>query len=628
MQMRTPTLLFRVLLVCLALGHATSSQAEDIGSDHVVSREVFRDTTGKMSLTEVTNASFIPSQDILAGGYTKDAVWMRLVVRPATDGSALVLRILPTYLNEITLYEPTPDRPGFWRAATTGNGTPWQERPLASISLGFPVHPAVQTTYYLRLRTASNSLLQVRALTEAEALRAEVTDMLWQGLYLALILGVAFWAIHDYWQTRDRVIRIFIGVYLVYPLYVLAILGYLAPLFPGAEWMPRLTSWSVTLLTLATLLFHRTLLLLFDIGRPARWGLNALIATDLVANGLLLLGQTSTALSLNSLVGLLGAPTLFIVALAARKDAAPGRLLLRVYYGLLCVALVSFFAPILGLSSASGRTLYGALFQGLVSALLFGNLLHARARQLVAQQAQAQQQLKLSQYQLDQHKEQLAEQGRFTAMLTHEIKNPLAAIRLNMDILQQQALPSDKRYQRIDRALEDIDTLVNRCVLSDRMEQGRYEIRPTTIDVARLIVDWQEQHPSIDRVRVAGDTTLPPVTSDPQLLAVAIANLLDNALKYSPPGSPIDINLLAVSDADGRAGIRLDVANQPGPAGFPDAELAFDKYHRGPATSRHNGFGLGLYLVKGIVERLGGRVAYLPQPDRIVFRLCLPRSLP
>lgn len=618
--------LFR-MLACITICYATTTLADQPEGDHVLSRDIYRDATGRTSLSEIINAPFTPSQEIFAGGYTSDVVWMRLLVQPALYGGPQVLRILPAYLNEITLYEPDDNQPGGWRASTTGNGTPWRTRPMATISLGFPINPATPTTYYLRLRTDSNSMLQVQALTVNEASRSEVVDMLWQGLYLALILGVAFWAIHDYWQTRDRIIRIFIGVYLVFPLYILAILGYLSPLLPEADWIPLVTSWSVTLLTLATLLFHRNLLLLFDVGQTARWLLNSLICIELIANTLLLAGHASAALALNSLVGLLAAPVLFIVALAARTEAAPGRKQLRLYYGLLCAALASFFAPVLGLSSLSAPALYGALFQGVVSALLFGSLLHARARQLVAQQLAAQQQLKLSAYELERHKHQLAEQGRFTAMLTHEIRNPLAAIRLNVDTLQQTTPPAQKHLQRIDRALHDINTLVDRCALSDHMEQGHYEVRLASIDVAWLIADWQAQHPEISRLRVIGDSGPVPVTSDPQLLAVAIANLLDNAIKYSPPDTPVEVSVRVTPAADGTENLCLDIANQPGPAGFPDGERAFEKYHRGPATSRHAGSGLGLYLVKGITEQLGGRITCLSQPDRIVFHLCLPLNL-
>lgn len=620
-------LLIRTLLF-LAFVQVLPSQAGEAGDDHVASREIYRDTTGKLSLKDVLGAPFVAAADVFAGGYTSDAIWVRLVVRPPKGGGALVLRILPTYLNEITLYEPDPDQPGTWRTTATGNRVPWRDRPLKSISLGFPVHPVVESTYYLRLRTASSSLLEVRALTTEAASRKDVTDLLWQALYLSLIVGVVFWALHDYWLTKDRVILVFSCVYMVYLFYVLAILGYLAPIFPQTRRMPEITSWSVVLLTFTILYFHKTLLSLFDVNRPARWGLKALLGIVLVVNGLMLAGKTAVALNANSLIGLLAAPMLFFVALTARKDAAPGRLMLKVYYGLLCIALMTYFAPTLGLSSASIRTLYGALFQGMVSALLFGNLLHARARQLHDEQNRAQQAIRLNEYQLDAQKEQLAEQGRFMAMLAHELKNPLAAIRLNVDTLQQGAAPADRRYGRISRALDDIDALVERCLLSDRVEQGMYEIREGTFDVASLITEWQQQHPADDRLSVSSDPSVGTLTSDPQLLAVAIANLLDNAVKYSPPGSPIEAGLHAAPGSDGRPGIRIEISNLPGPAGFPDGERAFEKYHRGAATSRHNGTGLGLFLVKGIAERLGAEVHYQPRPDRVVFSLWLPRSRP
>jgi len=628
--MRRPffPVLIRVL-AWLAFACAVPCLAEEGDPlDHIISREVFRDETGQMPLSEVINAHFTPSKGIFAGGYTKDVVWLKFAVRPATDGAPLILRILPAYLNEITLFAPDPEQPGTWRNIATGNAIPWQARPHASISLGLPVHPAATTPYYLRLQTASNALLQFQALTTGDAAHEEVTAMLWQGLYMAIILWMVLWAFHDYWLSRDRVILIFAFTYSIYLAYVLAILGYLAPVFPNSQSMPILTFWIVTLATFASISFHRTLLLLFGVVPFARWGLNALLGTSGLAIGLLLAGETAAALKLNSLVALICAPSLFLSALTARHDALPGRFRLKVYYGFICISILGYIPSILGLATANAWSLYGALVQGLVTAVLFGNLLHARSRQLVDQQAQASLRLRLSEHEIALQKAQLAEQGQFTAMLTHGLKNPLATIRFSVDGMQQQenSAQDDKRQQRIGRAIDEIDALIERCILSDRIERSNTEIRTAPVDVGQLVREWQAQHPNGERLHLASAATLPAVSSDPQLLAVTIANLLDNALKYSPPDSAVNVVLHPETDEHGATGLCLEVANQPGLAGFPDAEHAFDKYHRGQAASRENGTGLGLYIVKGIAERLGGRVGYLPQPNRIVFRLWIPQT--
>jgi two-component system sensor histidine kinase KdpD len=98
----------------------------------------------------------------------------------------------------------------------------------------------------------------------------------------------------------------------------------------------------------------------------------------------------------------------------------------------------------------------------------------------------------------------------------------------------------------------------------------------------------------------------PPVTADPVLLDAVITNLLDNALQHTPSSAPVRVR---VGSADpGR--VRLTV--EDGGAGVPDAELPrlFDRFHRAPrtgATSRP-GTGIGLAVVRGFAEAMGGRV--------------------
>lgn len=70
----------------------------------------------------------------------------------------------------------------------------------------------------------------------------------------------------------------------------------------------------------------------------------------------------------------------------------------------------------------------------------------------------------------------------------------------------------------------------------------------------------------------------------------------------------------------------LEVANEAGPAGWPDADKVFEKYYRSPHARRQTGSGLGLYLVRHLMHALGGLIDYAPSQDRIRFILYLPTS--
>jgi len=621
-------------LICLALCHAIPTwagpdQDADPAADLVVSREIFRDPSGRLSLTDVINAPFTPLQGIFAGGYTPDTVWMRLVIAPQGQPGALALRILPAYLNHITLFEPDPAHPGSWHSQHSGNAMPWQDRPYAGLALGFVVHPTTatqSTTYYLRLNTVSNALLQVQAYPVKVANQQGIGQMLWQGLYMAIIVWIILWATQVYWLTRDRVILAFAATYAVYLLYVLTILGYAALLLPTLQRLPELTAWSVTLAVWTSLFFHRGLLLHHHLPRAAKWALTLLLVVGLAPTGLLLAGQTASALKLNSLITLAAGPILFVVALTTRQAAGTMVRRIKIYYGLLLLSLFGYVAPVLGLTTASSWTLYGALIQGLVSALLFAHLLHGRSRQLIDQKNQAQLALTLSTQQLELHQAQLAEQARFTAMLTHELKNPLATIRLSLDALQLSSPPpAAKRYQRIDRALGEIDLLVESCVLSDRLEQGRQPLQAVHINLIALMDDYLDRHPEQKpRVQIESDSPSASLHGDPLLLGVAVTNLIDNALKYAPADSAVQIRLHSQPDPVGGPGWALEVANLPGPAGWPDPAQLFKKYQRGPNARHLKGFGLGLYLVGEIAAKIGGKIDYAPSATHIMFCLWLP----
>ena len=542
----------------------------------------------------------------------------------------MVLRVLPAYLNTLTLFVPTAE--GQWDSQTTGNSVPWEMRPHPAFSLGFVVHPQAETTYFLRLQTASNALLHIQAAPPAEATLLEMKSVAWQGLYAALILWIVLWAMQDHLLRRDRLTLTFASAYGVYFVYVLTIQGYLSLLLPTVGWIDTATGYFVTLAVLTTLVFHRALLGLFALPRPARWVLNALPTCAVATMLLLVLGQTTLALKLNSLLALLSAPLLWAISLMAKGNALPGIGRVRVYYGVVCLSVLGYVVPILGLGQGSVWALYGAIIQGLVSAVLFANLLHARSRQLMQQGAAAELSLALASQEVTQQKAQLAEQSRFTAMLTHELKNPLAAIRLNLDTLGSVPSPqAARRQQRIDRALADIDALVERCAMTNRIEQQKSPVQACDIEVSQWVADILTSLPDDSRVQLQLDNHAPAtLRTDARLLAVAITNLVDNALKHSQPGSPVSVRVQAkpLETPPTGTGVCIAVRNTVGPVGLPDPKQVFDKYYRGQGTSRLSGFGLGLYLVREIALQLGGQAVCVPQPDNnsIEFSLCLPQT--
>lgn len=610
--------LIRILTLSILASMAIAAQA---GEDHIASRALLEDKESSLSIEQASHASFKPARPILAAGYTNSTHWLRLIVRPRADGGELVLRIRPTYLDEITLFEPDATTPGRWRTRVTGDRTPWTERDYPSILPGFAVHPAAETTYYLRLKTTSTSLLNVEALTPLDAARADIRQGFGQGVYLAFMVWILFWAIQDFLLFRQAVVGWFILAQATYLAFSVAIMGYIAPLLPAARYLDALTSYLVWGMTFTSILFHRQLLGMF---RPPQLLLRVMesqILAIAAAMPLLLAGHARLALQLNATTALLAAPVLLALAFSARHEALPGRRMLRLFYALLTLSTAAAIAPLLNLSQAAELHLQGTLIHGLIAATLMGTFLYLRSRQLQIQGAKASLNLEMAEHQLHLEHNRLKERESFMAMLTHELKTPLSIVRMSLDAMQARG----PRRQRMDRALRDMDAIVGRFRQADQMEQSELSLHAQSCDINRLIADTAAASAAPTRLRIAD--ALPPhlsLQTDPQLAATALANLLDNALKYSPPQTSIDV-CLESAEADGRAGIRITIANIPGTAGLPDPDKVFAKYYRSPGAHSQSGSGLGLYLVRGIAERLSGHATYRGTENEVSFSLWLPR---
>ena len=113
------------------------------------------------------------------------------------------------------------------------------------------------------------------------------------------------------------------------------------------------------------------------------------------------------------------------------------------------------------------------------------------------------------------------------------------------------------------------------------------------------------------------------VHTDPQMLSIVLGNLLDNACKYGAPQAPIEVTLKSTVQDD-CPGWLWQVSNLAGPAGLPDADRLFEKYYRSPQARRLSGSGLGLFLVKGLLDLMQGSITYSVQGERAVFSFWVP----
>lgn len=210
--------------------------------------------------------------------------------------------------------------------------------------------------------------------------------------------------------------------------------------------------------------------------------------------------------------------------------------------------------------------------------------------------------------------------------LSHELRTPIAAIVGSVDTMQSQGPKLDAAQRTellntIDEASMRLDRQVENLLNMGRLESGTLQPEPDWCDVNELIGNVvNELRPGAGHsVVFRPDGALPLFRSDGGLLEQVLHNLVHNALTYTPTGSTITVAATHVHD---RCVITV---SDDGP-GFPEGERerAFDKFYRLPNSAR-GGSGLGLSIVKGFVEAMGGSVtleANAPRGAR--FTIALP----
>lgn len=215
------------------------------------------------------------------------------------------------------------------------------------------------------------------------------------------------------------------------------------------------------------------------------------------------------------------------------------------------------------------------------------------------------------------------QRNSFVAAVTHELKTPLTAIRMYGEMLRDGIVPSaakrDEYHRHITTESERLTRLVNNVLEFARLEQRTRTLTlehgppgPVVQNVATMLRPHVEGAGFVLSIDVAPD--LPPIDYDRDALTQVLFNLVDNAVKYAASGSGREITLRAWHDG---TQVRLAVRDR-GPGVAPGhMRRIFQPFYRADteATRRSKGTGLGLALVRGLVERMGARVTGENMPD-------------
>jgi signal transduction histidine kinase len=240
-------------------------------------------------------------------------------------------------------------------------------------------------------------------------------------------------------------------------------------------------------------------------------------------------------------------------------------------------------------------------------------------------------QLRAAREQLRQHAERESkardEQGRFIAMLSHELKTPLSVIDVAAQTLERIDRSHDpevaRRHLRIRRSVSRINRLVEQFLANDRLDAEAMSVQYARVDIAELVREVADTSPDgIERLRLAIPDAL-WIEADNALLRVAITNLADNALKYSPAETIVSLSATPC-EHEQIEGVEVVVVDQGSGISPAFQSRLFSRYTRGDNVGQISGAGLGLHMVQRIAELHGGLVEVTSNASGSVFRMWLP----
>jgi PAS domain S-box-containing protein len=217
----------------------------------------------------------------------------------------------------------------------------------------------------------------------------------------------------------------------------------------------------------------------------------------------------------------------------------------------------------------------------------------------------------------------------FLATATHELKTPLTVIQgFAQTLLDDPRWSEDERRAALEAMharAQELNKIVDRILLSSRLETGRSRVVIREVDVAPVIADRVGTLRSATKREISTDIVrLPLVLGDPDALATVVDHLLDNAVKYSPISQPIRLDMRARADT-----VEIEIADRG--IGMDREQVAhcFERFWQAESTDvrRFGGTGIGLYIVKSLVDAMDGQISVASAPGRgTTFTISLQRA--
>jgi len=611
-----------LFLVFIQILIATSAFAKS--HDYVLERAYFEDTSNSLSFDQVQDKPYTPFTGLLSKGYSKSAFWVRLKIEANTQSALkeFVLRIQPTYLDEIQLFDPKhPSN----KSRVTGDRYSFEDSEYQSLSYNFVI-PADDAPRYvwLRLKTTSTNLMQVRVL---DTKGAKISDQVYETFSIAVISALLIfliWSAIHWLMFRERVVGVFFIRQLTAILFFASYVGYFRVLLPeqfSPDFLDKSLSALVILSSATAIWFHIEFFRDYQLNRWLKLGFAIFALSFPIELIMMWSGYLTQALEINMAVILMVPIYMLLIALLGirwnqlkEKVYVLPRPAMIFFHVIYVVIVVLVAIPSLGLGTATELAPHSVLVHGVVTGLALLMMLMYRSKRI---QQKSLIEVAIAHQEALNEKKQREEQGHFLEMLTHEFKTSLAVLRMAIGT----AKIGSKEAAYAEQAIQGMNDVIERCGQVQALADKQIIIERSECHLSALLGEVIERSRDPNRVVLDCDQKL-MIKSDSKLLKIIFANLIDNAIKYG--ATKTKVNILAHTKADM---VCIVVSNQAHKARMPDPQLVFTKYYRAGWAHEQVGSGLGLYLISQLAKMLGGEIHYLPQDQQVNFELCLKVSV-
>lgn len=575
---------------------------EDLGGTEVIA-----------TIAALPAAAFSPRPNGLSEGYTRSVHWLRFSAQASPGESGdWWLEIHPGYLDDVRLFESDLAHPGDFIERRTGDMLPFAEReaPYRGFLFRIRLSDSEARTFHLRLQTTSTSLMMIKLWPTTRFAAAVLLEYALLGGVIGL-LGIILSINLIYWLQQREAINLHYLSYIASVLASSLIVQGFAAQFLLPDWpamVNDLQNMVSLLMTAAAGSLYQSVLLV-DRRQRVLWILYKMLTyLPLLSLLAIPLGYFTEAQRLVISYATLMAPVSLGRSLQLLRNKAAGGTLLVIVTMSSVVAITFSLIQISGGFSGNFIILHAFLIGSVFNVIALHLVIGARARAEKIFQQEMIEMARLNALKVEREMKAREEQAHFISMITHEIKTPLAGIAAASDaleILNGESTPEVvTRIERIRRSVKRIDGLFVRYLQVDRIDNA--QLAPVFAEhalhevVSRAVGQFTG---STQRLQCElGDDVR--VTCDADLVATAILNLIDNAMKYSPADEPVRLSTRLV---DGHE-ILIEVADR-GP-GVPDElrDAIFQRYIRAPAQANVPGIGVGLSLVHKIAELHQGSI--------------------